>query len=55
MLICPCHKSKLQAGALTAHTNFRLSLLGSPPDEIHGIILRKTRLSTFADLWSTTQ
>ena len=36
----------LRAGTLTAHQMSRLMLLGSPPDMVHGIALRKTHSST---------
>ena len=38
--------SKLKNGNLAAHGKIRLRLLGSPPDLVHGIPLRKTDLST---------
>ena len=38
--------SKLKNGCLAAHGTIRLVLLGSPPDTVHGIPLRKTDLST---------
>ena len=38
--------SRLEPGSLAAHGKLRLMLLGSPPDMIHGIPLRKTGLST---------
>ena len=39
-------RSKLKNGNLAAHEKIRLMLLGSPPDMVHGISLRKTNLST---------
>ena len=36
----------LKAGALTAHRENRLMLLGSPSDMVHGAQLRKTHFST---------
>ena len=38
--------SKLKNGNPAAHGKIRLMLLGSPPDMVHGIPLRKTDLST---------
>ena len=38
--------SRLGPGSLTAHEKHRLMLLGSPPDMVHGIPLRKTEPST---------
>jgi len=40
----PCRKLKI--GNPAAHEKIRLMLLGSPPDMVHGISLRKTDLST---------
>lgn len=39
----PC--SRLKPGTLTAHADFRLPLLPSGPDGVHGSSLRKTRFS----------
>ena len=45
-----CHRrypgSLLGPGALAAHRSFRLVLLHSCPDTVHGFLLRKTRTST---------
>ena len=38
--------SQLGPGILAAHATFRLMLLGSPPDMVHGATLRETRSST---------
>jgi len=38
--------SRLIAGCLTAHARYRLMLLGSPPDMVHGFTLRETDSST---------
>jgi len=38
--------SQLRNGILTAHGAFRLMLLGSPPDMVHGAPLRETVSST---------
>ena len=38
--------SQLKNGNLAAHDKIHLMLLGSPPDMVHGISLRKTNLST---------
>lgn len=39
----------LKTGFLAAHRNFRLMLLGSPPDMVRELRLRKTHLSTASD------
>ena len=38
--------SQLKNGNPAAHDKIHLMLLGSPPDMVHGISLRKTNLST---------
>ena len=38
--------SRLRSGSLAAHGKHRLMLLGSPPDMVHGFLLRKTGSST---------
>ena len=45
-MIYPYDRSRLKPGDLAAHTAFRLMLLGSPPDMVHGAVLRETGLST---------
>jgi len=39
-------RNQLGNGNLAAHKLTRLMLLGSPPDMVHGILLRKTGPST---------
>ena len=42
----PKQSSQLRNGNPAAHKKIRLMLLGSPPDMVHGILLRKTISST---------
>ena len=45
----------LEIGNLTAHEKIHLMLLGSPPDMVHGFLLRQTNLSTLQVLDNMTR
>jgi len=40
------YRNNLRTGTLATHRNICLMLLGPPPDMVHSIRLRKTRLSS---------
>ena len=40
------YDSRLEPGSLAAHRKHRLMLLGSPPDMVHGFLLRETGSSS---------